>query len=432
MYKLSVYSSHGDHKIIFEHENEVTYSFYLDLLSIFSVFDYEKYIINFCCLHKMNSNIKDKIKELTTLYETKNMQVRRIFQYFNEIADSEYFYVFPETDFSPEEILSIFECIDLLNSGVPEEKLADELKKPMEEQRSLFSEIFTNYDICVYSPEKKYTYGNSDKLKRKCKYCGKTMTTGATFNAEAHAIPESLGNKTIISADECDCCNDKFSKTIDLDIFEYLKLFRVLYGKKGKKGVPKLKFKNGTDIFHNGETAIIVQKANAATDTDFLDDNFRIPLEFSKDINFMNIYRALVKYVIAVIPNEEIPNFTEAIAWIMDIKNNGNVIELPVVAAKIDFQNYNDQPILMVYKRKNDNNSLPYMYAELRITTMIFVFIIPFCGKDAKDFSQKENFDVFWKFNKHYAHFTDWSFNNFNIDIEKHTIMNMQMNKRSS
>ena len=276
MYKFSVYSSHGDHKITFEQENEVTYSFYLDLLSIFSVFDYKNHRINFCCLHKMNKNIKDKVKELTSMYEQKNMQVRRIFQYFNEIADSEYFYVFLGNDFSPEEILGIFECINLLNSGVPEERLVDELKKPLEQQRSLFSEIFANYDISVYSPKKKYVYGNSDKSKRKCKYCGRTIINGATYNEEAHAIPESLGNKTIISADECDCCNDKFSKTIDLDIFEYLKLFRVLYGKKGKKGVPKLKFKNGTEIFHNGTNAVIIQRTNDTTiDTDFSEENFK-------------------------------------------------------------------------------------------------------------------------------------------------------------
>jgi hypothetical protein len=116
MYKFSIYSSHGDHKITFEQENEVTYSFYLDLLSIFSEFDYENNIIKFCCLHKMNKNIKDKVKELTSLYEQKNMQIRRIFQYFNEVTDNEYFYVFLGNDFSPVEISAIFKCIDLLNS----------------------------------------------------------------------------------------------------------------------------------------------------------------------------------------------------------------------------------------------------------------------------------------------------------------------------
>jgi hypothetical protein len=154
--------------------------------------------------------------------------------------------------------------------------------------------------------------------------------------------------------------------------------------------VPKLKFKNGTEIFHNGEKAVIIQRTDdTTTDTGFSEEDFKIPLEFSKGINFMNIYRALAKYVIAVIPNEEISNFTKTIDWIMDIKNDGNVIELPLVAAKIDFQNYNNQPMLMVYKRKNRNISLPYMYAELRITTLIFVFIVPFCEKDINDFSQK-------------------------------------------
>lgn len=84
----------------------------------------------------------------------------------------------------------------------------------------------------------------------------------------------------------------------------------MLYGKKGKNGVQKLKFKNDTEIFHDGEKAIIIQRQQPGVDISL--DNFTIPLEYINDINPMNIYRALVKFVLAVIGNDEINYF-----WIL-------------------------------------------------------------------------------------------------------------------
>ena len=431
--KFSVYSAHGDHKVFFEQENNINETFYNQLLILFSDIDYEKKIINFSCLHQMNDNIKEKISKLIENYEKINIQVRRIKKWFEEIQNGEYFYVFPEIDFSLEEILNIFGCIELLNNGVPFEELEKEMEKQLTQQKIIFSELFGKYDITAYSPKKKFTYGNLDKNSRICKYCGKSISNGATFHKEAHAIPESLGNKTIISADECDVCNDFFSNTIDKDIFEYLKLFRVFHGQKGKTGIPKLKFKNNTVVTHDGEKAIIMQKIHGNEDKiDLLKDDFKIPLELNEKINFMNIYRSLVKYVLAVIPNEEINNFTETVKWIMDIKNNGDIMDLPSVAAKIDPNNYYEQPILMIYKRKTENKSLPYMYAELRITNFIFIYIIPFSNKDTNNFCEDNSFGYFWQFNKHYAHFKDWVFNKFNLDLARETVINMQMTRKQA
>jgi len=433
MYKFSLYSAHGDHKVVFEQKNDVTETLYTQLLILFSDVDNEKKIINFSCLHQMNDNIRKKINELTINYEKINIQVRRIEKWFEEIQNGEYFYVFPETEFSLEEILNIFGCIELLNKGVPFEDLEKEMEGQLTRQKILFSNLFNKYEITAYNPKKKFTYGNLEKKRRVCIYCGKSMSDGVTFHKEAHAIPESLGNKTIISANECDACNDFFSNTIDRDIFEYLKLFRVLYGKKGKTGIPKLKFKNNTVVKHDGKKVIILQQVHGNEGKiDFSEENFKIPLEFNSKINFMNIYRSLVKYVLAVIPNEELVNFLETVKWIMNIKNNGDIMDLPSVAAKVDQVNYYEQPILMIYKRKTDDVSLPYMYAELRITNFIFVYIIPFSGKDTINFGEESNFEYFWQFNKHYEHFKDWVFNKFNLDLAKETIFNMQMSKRTS
>ncbi|MEX6156050.1 HNH endonuclease [Providencia hangzhouensis] len=38
-----------------------------------------------------------------------------------------------------------------------------------------------------------------------------------SFNKEAHAISEALGNKSIILNEECDNCNEFFDKNIERD-----------------------------------------------------------------------------------------------------------------------------------------------------------------------------------------------------------------------
>lgn len=63
---------------------------------------------------------------------------------------------------------------------------------------------------------------------------------------KSHAISEALGNKRIISIEECDDCNNKFSMSIEPDIVKYFSLHRNYWSIKGKGGV---KILEGT-IFH--------------------------------------------------------------------------------------------------------------------------------------------------------------------------------------
>jgi hypothetical protein len=425
MYNFSLYSADGDHKFTLEEENEVTASFYFQLLNIFSEIDYENKVIKLTCTHQMDQEIRNKIAQLVSVFEKANIQLRKFASNIYKIPDGQFFFVFPEVDFTIQQIMAIAESLKLLNSGINFDELDSGLKKPMDDFNSIFKEILENYELNVFDPQRKFTYGEKDKSKRKCKYCGKTTEDGATFSEEAHAISESLGNKTIFSADECDACNARFSNGIEKDVFEYLKVYRVLYGKSGKNGIPQLIFKNGIEIKYQDGKAIIIDKSEASAASE---GNLYIPLEFHHEINWMNVYRGFVKFAVAVLPRDITDKLSKTINWINNEKNDGSILNLPPVASMIDYSNFHDQPKMTIYTRTSEDLTLPYLYVELRIAFFIFVFIVPYCDNDKTDFAIKENYDLFWTFNKHYNHLKIWNYYYFTCDEKKPFIMSLNIN----
>lgn len=75
------------------------------------------------------------------------------------------------------------------------------------------------------------TKGNKEyigeKQNRKCRFCGK-LSPEVKFKLEAHAIPELTGNKSLIAYNECDTCNEKFSRTVEDHLGKYLGAQRTL------------------------------------------------------------------------------------------------------------------------------------------------------------------------------------------------------------
>src|SRR5207244_12306637 len=70
------------------------------------------------------------------------------------------------------------------------------------------------------------------KRNRSCRFCGRSATT--TFKNVSHAIPQSFGNKNLITLDECDACNRLFSESFEHDFDNYTRPIRTILGKIGK------------------------------------------------------------------------------------------------------------------------------------------------------------------------------------------------------
>ena len=391
-----------------------------DLLMAFAKeIDYENLKINIDSLQQNTEEFRDKIDFFVQKYKNIEYKIQQINTYFKDLKDNEYFFIFLNATISKEQSFPLHNYLLALQEGEDFEKISKEIDE-------LFGVLMDNYEMFAFDADRKNNIkiGESDKSKRVCRYCNK-KSPEVSFKKVAHSISEALGNKKIITNDECDACNEKFGEGIENDLILYLNLYRVFFRIRGKNGIPKLKGKNFEIEIKNEETItidILSDEEIAVSDC----NDFQVRLETTENITTQNIYKTLSKYALGVIDRTQIVNFKDTIEWINGKKNIDN---LPKIAILTSYDLFSAHPKIMVYLRKNEDNKLPYAVAEFRFTYLIFVYIIPNSNKDTTDFTQDNNFEYFWDFFKHYSSIQDWSFQKMNDNTIRPFVMNLNIGK---
>lgn len=361
--------------------------------------DYDNRKINIEQLQKNTNDLKTKINNIVQKYKSSAPQINQLNKYFGDLKDNEFFFFLVNSNLNNEQYFNFYNYL----SALEDNKDFGVVSKEMDD---LFGKLRENYDIIAFDKNTRKKIGEPDKSKRVCRFCNKGSEE-VTFKKIAHSISESLGNKKIITNDECDSCNEKFGSGIENDMILYLNLYRNFFSVKGKNGIPKLKGKN-FEIYNNGEGKIEIKHfLNEEEENDPNFDNSKIQLETNQNIVFQNIYRTLAKYALSVIDKQSLNNFENTIRW---INQEFDGEKLPKIAMLTSYDLFCNHPQLIIYKLKKDHDSLPHAVAEFRFTFLTFAFIIPFSSKDKIDYSNEEDFNNFWKFFKHYNSVKGWKF----------------------
>lgn len=400
-------------EIKIESEKEIN-SFVNDLLIILAKeIDCENHKINIESLQQNTEEFRAKINSVIQKYKTFEPKIQQINTYFKDLKDNEYFFIFLNNTIHKQQSFHLFNYLSALQEGEDFEKMTKKMD-------NLFGVLMDSYEMFAFNENTKNKIGELDKSKRICRYCNK-RSPEVSFRKVAHSISEALGNKKIITNDECDACNEKFGKGIENDLILYLNLYRVFFGIRGKNGVPKFKGKNFE--IENNEIIKIKQILSDEEINDPNRDDFQMKLETTEKITIQNIYKSLSKYALGVIDRAQIANFRDTIEWINGKKNIDNLPKIAILTSDYLFSTH---PQLMVYLRKTKDNKLPYAVAEFRFACLTFVYIIPNSNKDTTDFTQDNNFEYFWNFFKHYSSIQDWSFQKMNDNTIRPFVMNLK------
>lgn len=413
-FKLSFLALSKSKDIIIESKSDIT-NLVGEFIMLFSNdIDYKKLKININPLQQNTHELRERIRTFVQKYKGYNPKVNQFSSYFKNLNENEYFFFLPNIKILDEDSVQYYNYLLALRDDKDYVVLNEQMT-------DLFGALRNQYKIFAFSEETKNKIGEADKAKRICRFC-KKGNEEVTFKKNAHSISEALGNKRIITYDECDSCNEKFGSGIENDLISYLDLYRNFFGIKGKNGVPKLKGKNFEIINpQNGQIEIKYFLNESEMNNPIeIDQNLR--LETNTAINFQNIYRTLSKYALSVIDQQFLVGFENTINWINSEKS---FKKLPKIALLTSYDMFTAHPKLAVYIRKNNNYNLPFAIGEFRFTFITLVYIIPASSNDNSDFTTQQEYNQFWTFFKHYSSLKDWQFKPMDNDSPKKYIINL-------
>jgi hypothetical protein len=433
---LYIFSNHKDFAIEIDNNSKEAELRYIELISIF--WNITAKGIELVPIIQMNDEIRTKYNTFVKKYTKEVPRLNRLKSSLDQIKNDEFFFTSNKSSHTPKEILFIGNLIDVHNTTNDDKERAKLFQKKLETQDDFFDNLLAKYNIKVFDTSSKISIGEPNRKNRICRFCKMGEKDGKKFKKKAHAFSEALGNKTIVLNEECDDCNEKFGSNIEKDFIQYLDVYRVFFKVKGKNSIPKLKFNNNAvvsnvekkdipennlEILDDTENLMVVVSQNIEHNKETGD--LTVLLESNNKLKEVNIYKTLCKYALSVIDSNELQHFEKTIDWINT--NNEQEINLPKIAHLIANHMYVDIPMLSLYIRKNNDYTHPYVVAEFKFKSLIFVYILPFSSKDMQNFIENEKYNLFWKTFKHYDSVKDWVFNDFSDTKEKKYQFRMRM-----
>ena len=368
----------------------------LDVLSVFS--DAAEGAVSIAAVQAATPVVKKALDDLVAKHASTTPAIHRLRKFVSVLRDGEHFLVLPGRPASTAEKLACEQLLNRLNNP----NAIDEV----DGVKALFGTLLERYDISSPRTDRRTVIRSRLHRERKCRFCGRTASEGASFKQVAHAIPTALGNDHLKLADECDECNSHFGKVTEPSLIALLDIQRAFLGIQGRgknDGRPEFRFTEGK-VFHDGKRLNILSK-----DVSKEDDTGIISVGLGKGspIVPVDVYRALVKIVLSVVDEEDLAHLSRTIEWLRYGKHVDQ--KLPAVAAAIVELPPNPSAQITVYRRKAAQSRLPHFVGEFRVGPYLYVFAIPFSTCDSWDligfFDDAEFRETF----KHYTSVARWN-----------------------
>jgi hypothetical protein len=177
----------------------------------------------------------------------------------------------------------------------------------------------------------------------RCRFCG--TDDRRKFKKTAHTFPEALGNKWVFSLDECGDCNHRFG-IYESELVSSVGPFLTLGGVKGKgnqvrqtgrsAGPAYLRHTRDSDglrgistYVHTGTAPLPPLGIDPRTGEMVWD----VPVA-NEWFRPRRAYKALSKIAYSLLPDEELPNYEQLRAWLLDLADN---VDFPVLEVAFSY-----------------------------------------------------------------------------------------------
>ncbi|MFO0840861.1 MAG: HNH endonuclease [Gemmataceae bacterium] len=238
---------------------------------------------------------------------------------------------------------------------------------------------------------------HSDEVDRRCRFC-KRGRPEVSFKEVAHAAPEFLGNRAIVSMNECDGCNAFFGKEVDgkggyeAHLANWSLLARSLAGVPRKKsGRPT--FKSADLRVGSNATGLQLNVPSPATGVEALaawqPGEWELPGDTTSPPYIpIRAAKALVKVACSLCPTALLPECAGAIDWLMGRKTI-RLAPFPVLYAFTAGVIGDELNGVTLLRRKGEGHE-PFLWCVVRFRNFQLQTFVPFCQSDGNWLKEDE------------------------------------------
>jgi len=163
---------------------------------------------------------------------------------------------------------------------------------------------------------------HSSEATRRCRFCVRGVPE-VTFKHVAHAVPEFIGNRDILSMNECDECNSFLAHNYEDHLGNWSHLARITAQVRGKNGKPTFKRKDGSMRIDAGAEGLRIALSDPKFTSDMFPKDGPFSLTFPAAGTASKLYvpiratMALVKVVCSICPADQLQECQPAMDWLM-------------------------------------------------------------------------------------------------------------------
>ncbi|RUL65788.1 HNH endonuclease [Dyella dinghuensis] len=252
-----------------------------------------------------------------------------------------------------------------------------------EELQSLAFYQNTYEQIGFWWMRKGYSERLGEKDVRVCRFCSK-MKPEVSFSKKAHVVPQSLGNRGLISYYECDTCNEIFGGGIENDLGNWTKPARTMLRVHGQNGIPKLvgKGQSGWRIEGGAKGGLAISAHQDHMPHTVDEEKKAITFDLPRDpYTPAAVMKAFVRIGLTMMPAPELANFDDLMQW---IKNPDHSVR--TIGGSTIYQTMhpgplpNDQVQASLLRRAKEEAPFPYMFLVLSFANQAYQ--IPLTSRD--------------------------------------------------
>lgn len=193
-------------------------------------------------------------------------------------------------------------------------------------RRNGFADVYeqlTAYKIPLGEANRKKVKVGTIVTPRICRVCKRSTDEGATFKKYAHIIPQALGNRELVSVEECDACNSSAGMGLENDLITFLSPQRATLPLRTKKGgYAKHKPKGGDNASYifsepDGKNIIVQSDPN--------DDSVQMKCDLERKeltivtrtapFSMMKVAKSLGRIAFLALPSSEVTHYDAIRTW---------------------------------------------------------------------------------------------------------------------